>query len=552
MSEIYSNAAQLILNAAQLTGVSLTVPEQLNDDMPLQVTVIGQPQQNLFGALRELHGGMDALDRAFFRGYHCLLSSGEMERVTVIHGEERTETTGAGLADILSQLNSSGAPVICEVELPNSAFQKCHIRVIASSNDFEELDWTDILTHTDYCFVALTSTALLSMCERKVLRKWLLPEMKGALGILLTNDNLILDEDRADIQASLDKFFQGSVPFFPVPAEDSGALAQIMAELPTQVAKLRALRRARTASLLLRCAKEAVELQSEILSSDSEQLEEAIELMKEKAKALPARQESACRRARMQYTSRMKVDASERIASFHQRITEKLRSEINQGENIQEMQNILPRYISDQWNAEAERIMEDIKCSVQEMQRDLTRYVEKDIRDYIASGADGRIADYVFHLTDLYSAANFQADESAFRFEEEKDNSKLKKYGVIASGVALVLMAHPFIGAGLALYGAKKFQKAEQAKVLSSNREALIASAEEMCRDTYDEMVVWMDGIIASVETNLNACVQECYQRIMDAMTQALNNRKHDQSDHADQLSALTALKADIDAAIAQ
>ena len=494
-----------------------------------------------------MFGGLEQLDRSFLRGYRCQVTGGREDAFTAIHNGDRMETTANGLAETLARFDRTGTPAVCEVQRSSPALGDVQIQGIASDNDYEDLDWTDVLTHADYCLFVLSSTALLSMCERKALRTQLLPWMKDALGIILTNDDLILDEDRVDIDTSLEKFFQGNVPIFRIPAENSGLLLKTVGELSSRAVS-RELRRQRTEQILLRAALKETELQIAVLSSGNERLDEAVELLNEKAKALPARQESACRRARMQYTAPMKVDMSEKISSFYRDITEKLRSEINQGQDIQEIQNILPSYIRDQWNALAQRLLNDIQLRANEMQRDLGSYIEKDIRNYIASGVDANLSDYILRLTDRYADASFQADTDGFRFQEVKDTSKLQQYGVIASGVALVLMAHPIVGAAVAIYGTKKLKEEGNARFLDANRHALVTASEEMCREIYDDMVVWTDGVVSSVEASLTSCIEECYQKILDAMIRALGSRKNDQAVYTEQLEALNGLKAKITA----
>lgn len=541
-----SELMELMNQARELTGRDFKVPEACGDELPVMITLIGQPQQNLFGILRRIFGGFEQLDRAFMRGYRCRISFGESEKVFIMHGDEQDETTYESIANSLCRLDRTGIPAVCEITLHLDILKNIQIHVVASDNDFEEIDWESLLMESDYCFFTLSATALLSMCERKVLRSYLIPNLKDALGIILINDNLILEDDRADIDALLEKFFGGGAPCFREREGNYGDVFKKLEELAGDVGNLRGLRRKRAERMLLSKAMQEVEAQTEVLSSDSERLEEAIEILREKAKALPARKESACRRARMKYTSKMKVDVAERLSKFQQSLMEKIREEVSKGKDAEEMQDILPSYIGDQWNAQAERTLKDIRISAEEMQRDLNNFVEKDIRGYIESGTDAKTADFVFRLTELYSGTGFSADENTFEYEEKKNNTRLKQYGVIASGVALVLMAHPIIGAAVAVYGSRKVKQTGEEAFLENSRQSLITASEEMCREIYDDMIVWADTVITSIEKNLTICMEECYQKMMDTMLQALNNRKEDQSDYAGKLKQLADMKEEI------
>lgn len=541
-----SKVIDLMGRVSELTGMNFPMPAEIGAGLPVRITLIGQPQQNLFGVLNSIFGGFERLDRALMRGYRCKVLFGESEKAVIAHGDEYDETTYESLADSLCRLDRTGIPVICELTYHLETLKKFQIQVIASDNDFEEVDWEKVLIDSDYCLFTLSSTALLAMSERKALRNCLLPNIKDALGIVLTNDYLILDDDRADIDASLEKFFGGSIPCFRVSEGKEDAILRKMEELAKEVENLHELRKKRTDKILLSKAVHEVELQMEVLSSDSERLDEAIELLKEKARLLPSRKESACRRARMQYTSKMKVDAAERLSRFQRLLMEKIRDEVSKGEDVAEMQGILPPYIGDQWNGESEKVLKDIRISTEEMQRDLNKYVEKDIRNYIESGADAQTVDYVFRLTDLYASSEFCADENIFKFEEKKDDTRLKQCRVIASGIALVLISHPILGTAVAVYGSHKVKQTERKAFLETNRQSLIRASENMCVEIYDDMIAWIEGMVASIEKKLNFCIEECYQKMMDTMVQALNNRKSDQSDYADRNKALADIREEI------
>src|SRR5699024_3666028 len=105
--------------------------------------------------------------------------------------------------------------------------------------DYADVDWNFINKNADYVLFSLSATALLSMCERKILRTILLPNMGNELGILLTNDNMILSDDRGFIETSLTKVFGDySSPIFRFPDVDEERLAYFLKELPQKSAKL--------------------------------------------------------------------------------------------------------------------------------------------------------------------------------------------------------------------------------------------------------------------------------------------------------------------------
>ena len=76
------NIVTLIRNASELTGIKLTLPVVLTSELPIQVSLIGQPQQNLFGIVNELSEHIKDLNRPLYRSFRCKISYGE-EKITV-------------------------------------------------------------------------------------------------------------------------------------------------------------------------------------------------------------------------------------------------------------------------------------------------------------------------------------------------------------------------------------------------------------------------------------------------------------------------------------
>ena len=398
---------------------------------------------------------------------------------------------------------------------------------------------------SDYCYFTLTATALLSMCERKVLRNHLLPEMEGQLGILTINDHLILSADRSDIDASLNRFFKGQVPVLSTAQEDFSLLAELE-KMASNLADYRQPRGERSVRLCLKKAIHQLDLQVQVLSEDSEALEDALAILEEKARALPSHMKTASRRARMQYTSQMKMDITEQASNFYQALKEQLQKDVEKRKDIAELQDVLPGYIVSQWDNEVAQLQRHIEQQVAQMQNGLHEYIESDIRSYIESGVDLAMADYIFCLTNMYGSKDIVAQTPTFAFEEKTNVFKsLLSSGettLMTAAVGILILSHPLLGAGAAMLGLKKQKK----KLLAENRQGLLEAADKMSRELFDQVVVNLDSTVKSLEDNLNTAVETCYQKIMDTMVQALTDRKHDQNSYADKLEQLNAIKTEM------
>lgn len=529
-----------IKKASELVGISLPLPIDLSEEPPVSVYVIGQPQLNIFGVIDAVLGGLGDLNRSLLCGYECVIRYGEREEVLL-------GNTEASLAEVVKSLSGFDAVRrTIDICLPDERLKTLTFHLLASDSDFDEVDWMRVKTDADYCMFVLSATALLSMSERKALRRELLPHMGNYLGIILTNDDMILSKDRPDIDSALERFFEGKTTIYRLPDSDEEKLTADLGDLTGRVSELRHARAARAEKLMLENAGRNVDLQIQILSDDSGKLDEAIQLMSDKARALSGRAESACRKMRMQYTSPLRVNAAEDMAKFYQQLRDKIHSEIAATNDASAVQQILPDYIKDQWDREAKKVSEIIAASDNQIQSGLRAFIESDIREFISEGAETGMADYVLRLTDMYVDKEFVVDGNSFRYEEAEDQSKFKRYGVIASGVGLALLSHPIIGTAVAVFGSKKIKKLEQERVLAENKQGLTNAADEMCREVYDDMGVWLENAVNTIEKNMYACIEECYQKLIAAMVQALENKKNDLTTHTSALAELNSVKSDI------
>ena len=252
----------------------------------------------------------------------------------------------------------------------------------------------------------------------------------------------------------------------------------------------------------------------------------------------------------MQYIAKLKLEMNEMVSQFHQELMEKLRGEIEASETVDDLPEILPRYVADQWQLMMENIKNRIEEKLVEMNEGLSSYMESDFRDFIQDGMDTKLSEYLFSVVEMYSPK--VTDESMFHYQQTRDRTKFKSYGAIASGVALVLMAHPIIGAAVAVFGSKYIRKTGEKQALESNKQALVTAAETMSREAADEAEVMLTQTFASVEAKLAESVEEAYQKMMDMMVQALNRKKQDRANYGEQLEALNTLKQEADQLLAE
>ena len=524
----------------------------------INLFILGQPHHNLFKLIFESCSftPKNTLEGYFVKAYKCDIYYGDSERLYHLDSSEKKEVDYSYVTNVLSTFDNVINNLRFEYTTNQVWAKDINIHLIVSDNDYADVDWNFINKNADYVLFSLSATALLSMCERKILRTILLPNMGNELGILLTNDNMILSDDRGFIETSLTKVFGDySSPIFRFPDVDEERLAYFLKELPQKSAKLIEKRQKRARKIELNELLTELKLQIEVLSSDNEKLDDAIELLSEKLQKLPDRKESAFRRARMKYTSKLRIELSEAVSVFHQEFNEALEKEIASNNDVQELEAIIPNYIKKQWESEANVLFDRVQSYSESIGIELKDYINDDIISYIADGISEDFANYVFGLTKMYMKKQPKSNGpviqvKSFDFELPKDNSKLKKYGVVASGVALVMLSHTIVGIAVAVLGSKKVEKESEKKFVSTNKQALLDASYRMCSDYHSEMDLWIDQMIEFIESHFEQCIAECYHQVIDMMIEAVKNKQQDFSSHDEELGELNRLKNQIEAEI--
>ena len=524
-------------------------------DDKINLYIFGQQHQNLLKIVWEAFSIVpeSQLDVFCVKGCQCNIQYGENAKIYQSKSSGKEEVDFSQMVNMLSQFDNTKSHLKFECITDSEIAKKFNLHIIISDNDYSDVDWNYVLKDADFIFFTLTATALLSMCERKILRSTLLPNMENDLGVLLTNNNMILSDEKERIDSSMAKVFGNyATSIFRFPEEDEENFVEYLRNMSDYMGELHERKNKRAKSIVLNELLREVDLKINILSSDNVQLDEVIELLNEKLQKLPDRKESAFRRVRMKYTSKLRIELAEAVSFFHQQFDNTLEKEIDSNDNIEELQSILPGYISSQWENEATLLNNRVQDFTESISIELKDYINDDITSYIEDGISDDFASYVFGLTKMYLKKRPDSIDSSmqvhnFDFETQKDNTNIKKYGVVASGVALVLMSHPIIGIAVAVLGSNKVAKESEKKFVTTSKQALLDASKKMCIDYHNELDLWIEQATKHIEKHLESCIGKCYQNVIDLMIEAVKNKKEDYLNHDDKIKKLYELKAAIE-----
>lgn len=539
------NITELTEKTEHLIGKKLSELHLPDQNIPMTVTIVGQPQENLLGIVLKMTDSDDILDHSFTRGYNCRVVYGESQKYYITNeNSTRIETNEETLSEMLCDISVSGEPVIFELEMPDELFKEISLNIVASDNDFEDEYSKNITDNSDYCFMTLNAIAVLSMSERKFLRKNLIPDMKEELGILLVRFELIPDEQKTEILNSLDNFFKKANKIY-YPTESTTELYSDISALKDQKKELRSIRCKRISKKYIEYVMTEIQQAMESFRNDGDYLEDALELIREKTRKLPLRQESAARNCRMKYLSALKVEYALELSNYLQILKDKLHDEINKNEDTDKMQTIIPGYIQDSWERKINDMMESLKLSTVQVEKNLTEYIESDVYSFLGDDGNGDIAAYLLRLINLYPDVCFKGEKGTISIDKAKDFTALKKGGTIAAGVGLVMIGHPIIGISLAVYGFSKAGKGEKLKALDKDRSSIMEAADELCMKYYEQADEWLENMFRQMNENISICVSESYSRIMDSMVEVIKARKKDIEEKEITLSALQDIKTE-------
>ena len=550
----------LLREVSAFTREPVEMPPLPAETEPPQIVLIGQPQQNLFSVLNKVFGGLDDLEGMMFRSFICTFAYGEDKKIFVDADDMLTETTAESLMEMLLAMDDTKPALRCKVELNCPLLQKIRLSIAASGYDYEDFDAFEILSAHDFYLFTLTATALFSGSERTFLNEVLLPNATDVTGFIVTNSNLILEKDQGDVDDKLKNLLPADLPIFFVPDADEKKLADELELQSENLQDLRGKRQARVEKILLNKALSEVNLQIEALTLNSENLDGIINRLTNKAQELPKRQESIFRRARTTYVLKIQMDAVERLTAFNQQMLEKIRDEVQRGEDVDKMREILPNYIRDMWRNETDGVQSEIYGSLQRLQNDLEGMIEKNLREFLNSDETTQNIDFdlAMAMTNSYGDGvghytrpnEFNTEVTDFNPAEVEEGSQFKRYGVIAAGVALALTSHPIVGAAVAIFGSRSIKDEQDAKFLAKSKDALLAAAKNMTNDLYDEACRWIKNGLAQMEQNLSDCIAACCQNIMDSLITTLNDKKQSGEDYAQQLEKLNDMKSQLEAVL--
>ena len=420
-------------------------------------------------------------------------------------------------------------------QLPLAVLEGRGLKVIASDNDYADVDWASELSSS------LSADALFSMCERQVLKEVLLPNIGGALGIVLSNWNLILERDRSDIEALLNVFFDETTPIFKLPQTDEEELTTMLKRLPDRLDELRELRRKRARKFELMRELESVDAQFAALETDDTQLDETIAFLTEKSTRLPEQKERTRRQVRMHFLEPMRMNAAKGMMDFNLQLLDKVHEELAQSNDPDETRRLLPEYICTMWENRSEQVLEQLNIEAQQMASDFCRFLGDDFEEFLEANTYDHLNG---GLSDFYESSAwercFRANPALFNMEGFVEPSLLKRYGPIALGAALALTAHPIVGAAVAVFGARSFKR----KLFADNREALLKAVDQMCYDVYNAANLWLDERIEGLAKQVFDCIEDFYRTMIEDTLASLNDMKQNKQSGIERLTELTTLKA--------
>ena len=541
--EIFSD---LHTQAEIALGKNIPVFNSPADGEKTTVGIIGTPQENLLGLiLKTVEGGSEFADLLCMHNYQCTVLYGEETSYSFVSENQKLATTAAGLSEALTAYDGSNDIIRFEIMLNAPLLCGLTLKIFASDEFFDDFDSKAVISDCDYVFAALSAIALLSLSERKLLRKSLIPNLQNALGILVLDYEKIPDSEKQHIDSSLESFFKDQFPIC-YPTEQTSDLQNALMEICEKAESLREQRAAKVLEFNIQTVVAEVRAAIKTFSEDEDYIADAIALLREKAEVLPKKQEAAVRRCRMQYISPMRVEYAGEISGFYQKLTDTLHSEISKSEDFEKTRKLLPGYLKNEWERELLNVADDMKCRGSKIETELTEYIRNDVFDALQDGGNTDMASYIFQLTELYPQPAIPDSQKDLTVEKTNSHPLLKNGGMVAAGIGAGFLVHPLVGAGIAIYSITKGRKDIVFKIQEQTRDALKKAADTTCADYYADAVEFLESVFVQLNETVNKGIEESYNKLMDSMLAAIRARQADADAKEKHIAELRQLEADL------
>ena len=519
----------------------------LNTSEKFTITMIGQPFSGLFDILYCLLQVKPLFSRQIQRANSSYC-------IKFIYSEEITFKVSNQSAQMLpieknefeelfiNDIEENSNKVInAEVGLNAEALKTLNINIVCSKENFKDINWICELTKTDYAILVLSASALLSLCEKKLIMGSLANLLEGERAAILVNNFDRVDEvGKSEIEETMNYVFSSKGKRIPIFYYSAYSILNsmvtrecekkeylkffnfIMKELVSQSDKLRNISIKQTVNLCINELQMIIDETKKNLLCDKSKIEDAISMLKEKSTSFDAKKDSINRRIEMYIKGSVKIVLLEKIYEFNELVKKDIDKSIRKTDNLEKTKNYVSLYIEQVWEEFFNRQDSWLRNSIYSEVSEIYNSIQKDVIEVI-SDIDTELAHLV--VTHMKNKYNEYSIDTISDMKINADNwvAVFSKYLSIG-GVALFLVNIPLAIFTIGTSQALKF--IFNNSIENNKREKLATIVLENCDLLEEKIVVSVNEqfkiLIESIKTEAN----EIYNRLIQIFVTSLEEQK--------------------------
>lgn len=544
MMALAKNAAAIIQNPALDTYIATHLGPP--DHERMNILFLGESHNRPLEIVEQIIGELPIGGRKVKGSYHIVIHYGEETsyRWTDPTGTERTvsgNTFFSCLTENETELFSG------EIIVPKESLRDKTLTVVASVKEYQDVPIEELIMQSDYCFLTMLAIKLLSISERQIIQKYMMPYMSDRMGILVTGCNHLVENGFEDVQTYMKKYSKGKFPVFYLPEKDLEELRSMFNTLTTE--------KTRYAEDCDNCYKklyanyivQMIDGYANALTLDNADIEKLILSVNSITDRFSARGARAMRNVRLEHLNTLDEECTQTLIAFRNAMKAKLAEEIEKFDDMDKLLTLIPSYIEDMWNRQLDELYGYMVQKLEGIQPQLEAYIAKDVALLLEESVSPDVTKVIIDITNEYNIRKLGLSSDALKIKSKKENVNLLCGGAAVVGAAMVILSLPITGFITIASSGCVYKTKKRAYVSESKRE-LILAANENNDQIYLDAVEEIRGVFQKNAEALREGIKACYDRVEQDILSALEDKRHSKDSNNQKMKALQSIKLQITA----
>jgi len=517
-----------------------------HDDEQMNILILGEPHSKLLELAGQLVGGFSVSHVKTKGSFRIMIRYGEevSYRWTDPTGAARTVSCNT----FISCLEENELGLFCgEIAIPNDSLRDKTVTVFSSAKEYQDVPIDELIMDSDYCFMTMLAIKLLSMNERKIIQKHLMPYMSERMSIVVTGCNYLVDNGFADVREYLAKFTKGKVPTFYLPERSLEELQQFFTKLTAAKKQYRDACGESYKKLYKEHLIQMIDATANALSVENTSIDEGILAIKRITDQFSSRSVRAMRNVRLKHLNALDEECVETLLAFRNAMKRKLEDEIEKHGDLERLQTLIPSYAEDMWNKQLDALYAYMLQKLEALRPELESFIAADVTALLEESITPDVSKMVVNITNEYNIRKLGVSGESLNVKTKRDTANLICGGVIAAGAAMLMLSLPITGL-LTLASSGCVYKAKKQAYVSESKQELLLAANDNNDQIYNAAVEEIRQAMKKNAAALNEAIRTCYDSAVQDILDALEDKKHSKDANNRVIDTLHKIKAQLTA----